>query len=332
MAMHYYDSYYKKRLNAQMQKTYARILIGLQDFIPEINLDSSLSQSDVKSILKYVLLDNPRLFYVDSNFDIVLGISTQLLPKYTYSKRAIEKHNSTIDKYLQKMNKDFYEYKLDSAGDLEKEHFVHNHCLRHFSYDDKRREISHTILGPIINKKAVGYGISKFVKMALNYLGVNCLIVTGTWRSLSKGKAQPHAWNIVEVDGWSYHLDVTHDMTLSQKINRYDYFNIADSDILKDHVINDVVPICRRDGSYFQKKNLVAYSFGELESIVDRHVRQTNNVHFCVKLASIAYTDNTVNEIMKLGLKCYQAIHTGNAKVNVRYNAEQMVFEILIKK
>ena len=327
--MHYFVNYHKKLLTPKMQEAYHNLLMGLEDVADAIYLADNLSQEDIKQIYEYVLLDNPHIFYVDNVYETTLGATARFVPKYIYSKRAINKLNSMVNTYLSNLKKAFE--KTDDMSALGKERFVHDYCLKYFSYDHKLKKISHTILGPIENKKAVCDGISKFVKLALNYMGVQCIVVTGVGRNPSKSKDEPHAWNIVDIDGWSYHLDVTYDMTLTETITRYDYFNLADNDILKDHVCNGIIPKCGIDGSYYLKERLVARSLNELEPIIDRHVQTPGKVCFCVKLSSMAYTENTVNTVMELALRRYQIVNPGKANVNVRYNSTQMVFEISLK-
>ena len=49
-----------------------------------------------------------------------------------------------------------------------------------------------------------------------------------------------HTWNIVRINGQYYHLDATFDNTLGKNEDgltsiRYDYFNLDDKNIFRDH-------------------------------------------------------------------------------------------------
>ena len=55
-----------------------------------------------------------------------------------------------------------------------------------------------------------------------------------------KGIKYRHTWNIVKIGGTYYHLDATFDNTLGKhsfgaKEIRYDYFNLDDKNIFRDH-------------------------------------------------------------------------------------------------
>ena len=65
-----------------------------------------------------------------------------------------------------------------------------------------------------------------------------------------KGIKYRHTWNIVKIGGTYYHLDATFDNTLGKhsfgaKEIRYDYFNLDDKNIFRDHE-----PLIARRGLY----------------------------------------------------------------------------------
>lgn len=44
-----------------------------------------------------------------------------------------------------------------------------------------------------------------------------------------------HTWNVVTVEGQRYHVDATFDNSLQRGMKRYDYFNLDDRHIFRDH-------------------------------------------------------------------------------------------------
>ena len=81
-------------------------------------------------------------------------------------------------------------------------------------------------------------GIAKAVKVLLDALGVWCVIAI-CGNNPEKGIKYRHTWNIVKIGGTYYHLDATFDNTLGKDREtseiRYDYFNLDDSQIFRDH-------------------------------------------------------------------------------------------------
>ena len=61
--------------------------------------------------------------------------------------------------------------------------------------------------------------------------GVDCQIVYGDSNGVG------HAWNLVELDGDYYHIDVTFDDPIPDRAGRvyYDYFCLTDSELSADH-------------------------------------------------------------------------------------------------
>ncbi|MCC8045062.1 MAG: hypothetical protein LIP12_06140 [Clostridiales bacterium] len=79
---------------------------------------------------------------------------------------------------------------------------------------------------------------------------------------------EPHAWNIVKINGTTFHLDVTWDITTSNKERneiQYDYYNLSDARIRRDHGHFTGVPACRTAAEdYFVQSHLDFYSKREL--------------------------------------------------------------------
>ena len=329
--MYCFDKFHCSLLDGRMQEAYEIMLNGIKNRVLTINLGGKYSVEEVKKIYECILYDNPRIFYVDHEFIVASGVMSQFRPKYTHSNRAVKRLDRKIDKYLEQMKKAFE--KRNDTTDLAKVRYVHDWCLEKFSCNHKIGQVSHTVIGPIFASKAVCDGISKFVKLALNHLGLNALVVVGASKNPTKCKDELlHAWNIVEINGYCFHLDVAYDLFLTEKINRYDYYCLADCDIQRDHTIDDIMPACNTGGDYFENADLVASSFKELADIIDRHIQKPGTAHFCVKLSGIAFTENIVDKLMTCALERYMTHHNvADVKVNVRYNYKQMVFEILLR-
>ena len=91
-----------------------------------------------------------------------------------------------------------------------------------------------------------------------------------------KGIKYRHTWNIVRIGGIYYHLDATFDNTLGkgEKVEeiRYDYFNLDDKQIFKDHEpLIAAVPHCTdHDHFYYKEKKL---SFTKTEDVYKRSLQ-----------------------------------------------------------
>lgn len=123
-------------------------------------------------------------------------------------------------------------------SDLDKELAIHNYIVNNTAYDYTNYvngtlpEQSFTDYGVLIAGKAVCEGYAKAMFRLMNLAGVECKVVKGT------GDGQAHAWNIVKIDGSYCQLDATWDdpvTTTGQNILSYNYFDLSDAQMAKDH-------------------------------------------------------------------------------------------------
>jgi hypothetical protein len=220
---------------------------------------------------------------------------------------------------------------VKGKSDREKEQFVHDYCSEHFAYGDMGGE-SHTVLGLVLHKTAVCEGIANYVKVALEYLGVSNLVVSGKAQSpLYYDKMENHAWNIVKVDGNPYHLDVTFDMTVKDKLTRHDYFNLCDDDIRKDHVIVSDVPKCVTAGKdYYTSGDMAAQGKNGLENYIVRKLKNGEK-SIIVKLVGAEQTKDICDKVMQVAGQAYTKAKGSGVSLEVSANLSQLIFEIHYK-
>lgn len=120
----------------------------------------------------------------------------------------------------------------------QREKAIHDYIVKNYSYDvgDNTGAVkcqdSYSLSGLLKNGKGVCQGYAQlFWALCLN-AKIPSGIVYGT------AGGGPHAWNIVNIYGECYHVDVTWDDPIpdqGQKV-RYDYFNLSEKNISRDHI------------------------------------------------------------------------------------------------
>ena len=320
--------YYYSRLSDERKGAYKSILSGIQNHAGQIEVP--LMPFDELSKLYYcVLLDNPLAFYTAQSFSQSNNPQKQkcyLLPEYSYPPKEAREYTEEIVRYLRVFDP------AKGKKDIEKELFVHDFCLSEFSYDSNFGKKSYSVLGLVQNKTAVCEGIAKFVKLAFDYLRVRCLVVTGkAIDPANNANVERHAWNIVMIDQKTYHLDVTFDMTIKNKALRYDYFNLPDVEIKKDHVITGNVPTCQIGGNdYYTANSLYISNMGELGNYI-KSAMKNGKRHILVKIKNEIYSDAVANQVGETVQRQCFAIGMSSCKIEMSMNPNQMVFEISIK-
>ena len=126
-------------------------------------------------------------------------------------------------------------------SEWEKEKYVHDFICENIRYDKLKKSYSHEIIGPLGQGVGVCEGIAKAVKILLDALGVWCVIaICGN---------NPEASEI-----------------------RYDYFNLDDSQIFRDHEpLIAPAPHCGdHEHFYYKEKKL---SFTKKEDVYKRSLQ-----------------------------------------------------------
>ena len=158
-------------------------------------------------------------------------------------------------------------------SESEKEKYIHDFICENVKYDKLKKPYSHEIIGPLGQGVGVCEGIAKAVKVLCDELGVWCMIAI-CGNNPDKGIKYRHTWNIVQINEKYYHLDATFDNTLTRNCTigeeiRYDYFNLEDKSIFRDHepLIAPAMKCTDGDHFYYKEKKL---SFTKTEDVYKR--------------------------------------------------------------
>lgn len=189
--------------------------------------------------------------------------------------------------------------------EFQKELALHDYVVNNTKYDYEKLKSNSvldddfTAYGVLINKTAVCEGYAEAMYRLLSAAGIENKIAIGT------GAGTPHAWNIVKIDGKYYHLDTTFDDPISNSgdVLSYNYFNITDSQMAKDHTwTKSDYPACTSTAAnYYIKKGLYAKSSEEYYNIVRSGLEKKLSVIRC-KISSDdteVYKKDIVYEVVK---------------------------------
>lgn len=277
------DRYYYAQLNKQEQAIYKAFYKGLmahEDIIP-IPIRGQLSKEVFNKIFLAMTRDNPLIYYVNQsacNWATDMFGHTAICPQYFYNKDTVKKYNRNIEKTVNNLAG---QLRLTEGTDYEKELRVHDWFCKNVNYDFKETDmdnlarvvLSHNIVGVFAKQKAQCEGIAKAVKVLLNAVDIKCIVATGD--ADANGSREHHAWNVVDIDGNPYQVDVTWDIGASKGRVSYDYFNVTDEIIGKTHKLEDKVPECTSlKDNYFERNKLTFKSKSQLIAYITREISQ----------------------------------------------------------
>ena len=316
-----YVKYYYKRLPEHKKKVYLQMYNGFRAHqrSVEITVDPALiSPDDVLYIFTCLYNDTPSFFFLEvANARWITKIATGYLfaVKYQYSEDEINRYDSELVKGLQIFKS---RYISETMTAFEKEVVIHDYLVRTVSYDYEslttdeqllRHGEIFNVLGPLLRKKAVCWGIACAFKLLCDYCGIKCFVVIGRAKYSEKHDAG-HAWNIVRLENDNYHVDVTWDIRKKGDIAfTSDYLNLNDSLIRLDHTWDDrIYPPCGSlEYNYHHRNHLYVRTLKEIPDFVHRAIR-SGEQYITFKFA---------NE-MPSGMDIQNAVYKGIRKARFR--------------
>lgn len=272
------ELYYYNQMNKAQQSAYHAMRMGitaLASSFPVPKLDGAV----LSDLFFKLRLDCPEIFYVSSFRYRYFPDSSnvEFIPEYLFDKNKIRDHQKAMKARVEKLARP-----AQGLREKEKELYIHDFICRNVRYDKLKKPYSHEIIGPLGQGVGVCEGIAKSVKILCDALGIWCVIaISGS--NPEKGIKYRHAWNIVKIEGSFYHMDATYDNSLGKKeVIRYDYFNLADEKIFRDHEpLLDSLPACdKKDGFYYLEKKLSFTKLEEVEKRAKQAARKGKNLTF----------------------------------------------------
>ena len=248
------EPYYWSRLDKQRQSVYHRMLEGITALSPAFSVPR-LEAGELDGLFARLRLDHPEIFYV-TGFTFRYypqASSVEFRPDYLFDKGRITAHRQAMQARISKLCRPALA--LDDWG---KEKFVHDFICRNVRYDKLKKPYSHEITGPLGQGVGVCEGIAKTVQCLCGHLGLWCITVLSD-NAPEQGIKYRHAWNVVRLGGSYYHLDATFDNSLGlDGAVRYDYFNLSDDQIFRDHQPLIYPAPCCPDGGggYYRREHL----------------------------------------------------------------------------
>ncbi len=266
------ESFYYQHLNVREQKNYDAVVQAIRDRKRSASVIGSLK---VKELYEDILYSHPELFYMNNAYRHSIGLGGVTLElTYTYSaaqSRELERElEQTADEVIRTL--------INShQSDYDKVLVLHDYLKTTIEYDYEGLEAvmrvrlaspdSSSLIGALLRHKCVCQGFAAAMKYLCGKAGVECHTVTGT--GSSNVFSGPHAWNIVKINGYYQHVDVTWDNQTAdaKELPNYGYLNLDDETISRDHTWNRKnYPKCENDSyNYFRMNDAYIDTKAQLE-------------------------------------------------------------------
>lgn len=204
----------------------------------EIFIPGDIQDRDIFIALTAFKYDNPGTFWLKESFtssSINGGVSIRLCSYFSAEELTLKKQefDNKVKEILSPVESGLSEYELEL--------YIHDYLLENCEYDSGAADEiynqysddtsqSFTCYGALVLGKAICQGYADAMSYLLSCVGVENTEISGT------SQGGNHIWNAVKIDGDWYYVDATWD-DQGDEAYQYDYFNINESQLQKDHNI-----------------------------------------------------------------------------------------------
>lgn len=278
--------YYYHSLTDEQKEAYVTLYYAVLNFDESCKV--KISQEELKTVLFAIIYDNSNIFWLSSNYTYYKHTDfIELNPEYKYTEYEANTISIALENKIQEIISGLPPF----ATDYEKELYLHDYICDNTAYDDSTYQNGgDTAHSSLIDGKSICEGYARAMQILLDTVGIKNYLVVGD--GTSAGVTEPHMWNIVEIDGYNYHLDVTWNDSVTKDSDGYFYFNVTDDYIFRDH--SNLEPeqnnCIYNFANYYVMKNAYVDVFTGFESLVNPTAkalgRGENTVEFLFKSSS----------------------------------------------
>ena len=232
------------------------ITLNIKDFSESVYNINTIADYDISVSAEGVIKgDTAAITYTFSyspNYRIVAAYNDKsLMPVLTGEElaalmKAQEIHDSIITPDMS-----YYERELT----------IHNYLAANYRYDieaatnpNANNVRTHSITGLLLDGKGVCEAYSNAFMLLCRMSGIKCYLATGELDGVR------HQWNIVELNGEYYNVDLTSDDPVPDEPGKiyYNYLNLSDAEISKTHRLDSSNIKCSGlRFNYYSYNNLV---------------------------------------------------------------------------
>ena len=154
-----------------------------------------------------------------------------ITPNYYTTLKQESIVDGKVEEILEEMHFHWY------TPEAEKVRKIYEYVYETVEYDmvhrnNRQYHLKTTAYAALVNKRAVCQGYAVLMYRLLREAGINARVVTGTLKDGSG--TEYHAWNLVEIGGVWYNLDVTWD-----KMLKSDAYYLKTDQSMEDHVSDE---------------------------------------------------------------------------------------------
>jgi transglutaminase/protease-like cytokinesis protein 3 len=238
--------HWKTTLNDEQKILYEEIKESFLQFNEEFSTQAkNISLDELNEAYTAVLLDHPEIFWMQSykavttlNDNVNTRKKIQLI--YAYS----EEEAKEIKSRLESSYNEIIDEAKEQDNDFKKIKLVHDRLIQESTYTKYDKDELHeyqSIVSIFDTHNTVCAGYAYGFKFIMDELGIDTIVS----RDVSnEDKSKNHIWNMVNLYGTWYNIDITWDDELSEnKVIAYNYFLKTNKEFYTNHKLQKNIPV-----------------------------------------------------------------------------------------
>ena len=239
--------YWKETLNEEQQILYEEIkesyLQFKNDFSTQLN---EISTKEFQEVYSAVLLDHAEIFWLDSylapkKITDYNAINTNKKIQLYYSYSLDEAKN--VKNRIETKYNEIIEEAKKQDNDFKKIKYVHDKLIeisQYHDYTDEEKDSYQSIVSIFDSGNTVCAGYSYGFKFIMDKLGIKSIATRDIG---NEDESKNHIWNMVELYGKWYNLDITWDNKIEKEGRiSYNYFLKKNDEFYTDHRMQKGIP------------------------------------------------------------------------------------------
>lgn len=298
-------------MKLDMDTLYRQVEQTIRQHEGYLNVGNSVTETEVRHAICWVMRDNPDIFWFvhQYHFDKDNGI-------VSFKYRCSPERHTIIQKSINEVvEKDFQFNYVRTLTQLKQVAYVYKWLLTYCNYNTNSA-YNQNIDSVFVRRNSVCTGYAKAAQYLFMLLGIESRLVFG--RLNNDKEDGRHCWNIVNIDGNYYHLDVClGDLSLEDVLNgtgitvkqRYGYYNyncfcVSTDEILKTRSIEDVdtLPLCDSNLPVSEIERFSSIDIKERNGVIGcqlTHIGSSADIFLCTKDKNVVLKKFRGNDTQK---------------------------------
>ena len=278
-----------------MDTFYKKVEQTIRQYEEIYNVDKDVTESDVRNAIRWIMRNNPDIFWFAHQYHYDEASSTIHL-QYTFSAERVKTIQQSI---IDVIENDFCIEYVKKLNLQEQVAYVYKWLVTYCTYN-ANSAYNQSICSVFVRRNSVCTGYAKTAQYLFNLLGIESRLVFG--RLHNDKEDGRHCWNLIKVDNEYYHFDACFGDSILDNVAiksgvqelfkidgiNYNFLCVSTAEILRTRSIEDITTLtdCRNSWSKTLINSLALIKQNRRENIKGcllSHIGSSADIYLCSK-------------------------------------------------